>query len=304
MAYVSDASSLPATDAPTIAFWTPVLLSLLSGLATSIGGLIVLTGRFTSDAAISASLAFAAGVMTSVSVLDLWLPLASVSLDAAAWATLYMLIGGGLTKLLLLHLPIPDPETVATDLWRGIGITGVSSTCLDGGVKQHAASKRVSAWRLGFVLAIVLTIHNAPEGILVGVGAIKSPQLGLTLCAAIFMHNIAEGFVVAVPTLAGTGSKRAALMLTFISGMSEPLGAAVGVLFMRTWFSTVLEAAINVVLCGVGGIMIGVSLLELLPQAVRFGISAHGADLTRVYTRVAAAFITGGVVMAVTMLLV
>ena len=87
--------------------------------------------------------------------------------------------------------------------------------------------------------------------------------------------------------------------------MSEPIGAVLGVVFLRNWFtSTALEGAINACLCGVGGLMIGVSFFELLPQAWRFGLSTAGlVDRKSVALQLMAVFALGGLVMFITIVL-
>jgi hypothetical protein len=67
-----------------------------------------------------------------------------------------------------------------------------------------------------------------------------------------FIHNVAEGVVVAVPILAGTGDRRTAIVITALSGLSEPVGALMGVWCMKTWFSSWMEATIGFILCVVG----------------------------------------------------
>lgn len=200
---------------------TPLLLSLLAGSATGIGGLIVLFGPCSnpSDTTISYALSFAAGVMTTVSIQDLWWPLAVRSQSDFWIATLWLVVGAALARAFN-YLPVPDPEALVVASFASEA--GGAALRLPGGgttvsTPHSAAAKRTSAWRLGFLLTVVLTVHNFPEGLLVGVGAVKSLELGLTLCAAIMLHNVAEGIVVAVPVLAGTGSKSTALMLTVFS---------------------------------------------------------------------------------------
>jgi len=159
-----------------------------------------------------------------------------------------------------------------------------------------AAAHAASNWRLGMLLALVLTVHNLPEGLAVGVSALKSKELGLALASAIFLHNVAEGVVIAVPLLAATGNRWLALGITAASGVSEPLGAALGVLLLRGVSSgngETLEFLINLTLCGVGGVMIQVSRSELLPQARSVGDAGT----------VAAGFIVGGVLIGVSLVL-
>ena len=156
------------------------------------------------------------------------------------------------------------------------------------------SARRQQTWRLGLLLALILSVHNLPEGIAVGVGSVKDARFGLVLCAAIFLHNIAEGFVIAVPILAATGDRRFAFAITALSGLAEPLGALLGVLVVRSFFgaagAAAMEPALNAVLCAVGGVMLHVSATELVPQALRCGSRQ----------RVAAGFAAGAAVILAT----
>jgi ZIP family zinc transporter len=149
----------------------------------------------------------------------------------------------------------------------GVGAGGAS-----GGGRERAS------WRLGLLLAFVLTIHNLPEGLAVGVSSVKSQELGVTLAAAIFLHNVAEGIVIAVPLLAATGNRALAFAVTAASGLSEPVGALIGVLIIRGIAggrsAAAIEGLLNLVLCAVGGVMLQISRAELLPQAARLGTPA------------------------------
>jgi zinc transporter ZupT len=159
-----------------------------------------------------------------------------------------------------------------------------------------ALDAKARSWRLGMLLALVLTVHNLPEGLAVGVSALKSKELGLALASAIFLHNVAEGVVIAVPLLAATGNRWLALGITAASGVSEPLGAALGVLLLRgvsAGSGETLELLINLVLCAVGGVMLQVSRSELLPQARRVG---DGGTVT-------AGFLVGGALIGASLLL-
>ena len=132
-----------------------------------------------------------------------------------------------------------------------------------------------ASWRLGLLLAVVLTVHNLPEGLAVGVSSVKSREMGITLAAAIFLHNVAEGIVIAVPLLAATGNRALAFGITAASGLSEPIGALIGVLVIRgiagERSAAAIEGLLNLLLCAVGGVMLQISRAELLPQASRLG---------------------------------
>ncbi len=197
------------------------------------------------------------------------------------------------------------------------------------GATAAAAATRRQTWRLGVLLCLVLSAHNLPEGVAVGVGVEKSAELGGILASAILLHNVAEGFVTAVPLLAATGNRAFAFGVTALSGLTEPVGAFLGVLALRALLavsngeaesaaaaaaalgddpvaaasaasaasaaavSQTAERFLNVVLCGVGGVMLHVSVRELLPQAALCGTARS----------VAGGFVSGAAASSLTALL-
>ena len=290
----------------------PIALAAVAGSATAVGGALVLfLGDKPTDRTISFTLSFAAGVMVVVSILDLWLPIALLGPIPFILSTLCLLAGMAGTSLLS-NIRIPEPEELIVLIQHGgvrpspslpsshpLPLAGertnqvveedhggedsrlVVEGALTGGeggegtpmgsTSAEALSKARS-WRLGMLLALVLTVHNLPEGLAVGVSALKSKELGLLLATAIFLHNVAEGVVIAVPLLAATGNRWLALGITAASGMTEPLGAAIGVLVLRGLSNgDSFEYYLNIVLCTVGGVMLEVSRRELIPQAWRLG---------------------------------
>ena len=279
----------------------PIAYAFVAGSATAIGGSLVLfLKEKPSDVVIAFTLSFAAGVMVVVSILDLWLPIAVMGVASFILSTLCLLLGVAATQLLS-RMPIPEPEDLLILIAHGgvrpstpvvappVPCAGERTEIVSGELEESRllvvtevvspaassdASSRARSWRLGILLAIVLTVHNLPEGLAVGVSALKSRELGLLLASAIFLHNVAEGVVIAVPILAATGNRWLALGITAASGMTEPLGAAVGVLLLRGISNNNtanFEFYLNVVLCFVGGVMLQVSRSELLPQALRLG---------------------------------
>jgi len=73
---------------------------------------------------------------------------------------------------------------------------------------------------------------------------------------------------VAVPIFHATGSRKKAFWLSFLSGISEPVGALVGYLILRPFMSESLLAG---VFAWIAGVMVFISLDELLPAARRYG---------------------------------
>jgi len=116
--------------------------------------------------------------------------------------------------------------------------------------------------RLGMLMAVTMTIHNCPEGFAVAFAA--NTQLGVTLAAAIAIHNIPEGIIVAAPVYAATGNRWLAVGVATVSGLSEPAGALVALLFIRPFLN---ELFLNLMIGFVGGVMLAVCVCELWPEA-------------------------------------
>jgi ZIP family zinc transporter len=136
---------------------------------------------------------------------------------------------------------------------------------------ENAEQRR--AWRVAMLLFVSLLLHNAPEGLAVAASALESTHLGLAVTLGIMIHNIPEGIAIAIPCLAARpDSPWLAFLLASGSGLAEPLGAAVALLFLRNQTRLPLEN----VLAFVTAIMIMVSLCELFPEANRHTKQGHG----------------------------
>lgn len=122
--------------------------------------------------------------------------------------------------------------------------------------------------RTGVMMALVIGIHNFPEGIATFMAALQSPEIGLAIAVAIAIHNIPEGIAVSVPVYYATGSRRKAFLFSFLSGLAEPVGALVGYLILAPFLTPVLLGYIFAI---IAGIMVYISFDELLPAAHRYG---------------------------------
>jgi ZIP family zinc transporter len=144
--------------------------------------------------------------------------------------------------------------------------------------------------RMGMFTALAIAIHNFPEGLATFTSAVKDPSLGIAIAVAIAIHNIPEGIAVSIPVYYATGDKKKAFRLSFLSGLSEPIGAVIGYLILFRFFNDVV---FGVLFASVAGIMVFISLDELLPTAREYGeahLSIYG-------------LIAGMMVMAVSLLL-
>ncbi|NLM37955.1 MAG: zinc transporter ZupT [Firmicutes bacterium] len=234
-------------------------LTLFAGLSTGIGSLVALYTEKPNRKFLSVVLGFSAGVMIYVSMIEIFAE-ARISLEAiygspqGYWATTIAFFAGiALIALIDRFVPSPDNphEIHKTSEETGIG------------------NGDPALLRLGLFSALAITIHNFPEGIATFASAVKEMSLGITIAVAVAIHNIPEGIAVSVPVYYATGSRKKALFYSFLSGFSEPLGAALGYFLFRIFI--INEAMFGWVFAGVAGIMVYISLDELLPTAEKYG---------------------------------
>ena len=122
--------------------------------------------------------------------------------------------------------------------------------------------------RMGLFSALAIAIHNFPEGLATFVGGLQDPAMGLSIAVAIAIHNIPEGIAVSVPLYYATGSRKKAFGLSFLSGLSEPVGALIGFFLFFSFFNDIV---FGLLFAMVAGIMVFISLDELLPTAEKYG---------------------------------
>ena len=239
-------------DNQTILF--AFMLTLFAGLSTGIGSLIAFVAKRTNTNFLSLALGLSAGVMIYVSFMEM-LPKSLTSLSdifGDKLGTLYMILGlfGGIAMIALIDFLIPESRNPHE-------MHGVEE------MKSNYRSKQT-----GIITAVTIAIHNFPEGIATFMSALNSMEVAIPITAAIAIHNIPEGIAVAVPIYHSTGSKKKAFWLSFASGLAEPLGAFIAFLFLLPFWNPVLDALI---LSAVAGIMLFISLDELLPSAEKYG---------------------------------
>lgn len=116
--------------------------------------------------------------------------------------------------------------------------------------------------------ALAIAIHNFPEGIATFITALDDPTLGVSMAIAIAIHNIPEGIAVSVPIYYATKSKRQAFLYSFLSGLAEPLGAIIGFVFLMPFLN---QSVLGIIYAMIAGIMVYISLDELIPTATKYG---------------------------------
>lgn len=230
--------------------------TLLAGLSTTVGSLIAFLARETNRKFLSVSLGFSAGVMIYVSTIDIFpkaqaLLSGSLGMDTGSWLTAAAFFGGVLL-IAVIDRVIPEDGNPHEVKW----------------IQGDHGKQPDKLMRMGLFSALALAIHNFPEGLATFVSALQGPEIAIPIVTAIAIHNIPEGIAVSVPIYQATGSRRTAFRYSFLSGLAEPLGALIGWLILMPIMNDVVY---GVVFGAVAGIMVFISLDELLPSAQVFG---------------------------------
>jgi ZIP family zinc transporter len=241
---------------------TALLLTLIAGAATGIGGALVLFKKKLSSNTLAASLGLSAGVMIFISLAEL-LPEAQaeiVAIGSVKYGEALTLLAffGGMGIIMLIDFLVPEYENPHE----------VSELSLEDGSQSSQSNKEKALHKLGILSALAIAIHNFPEGIATVASAFDDTGIATSVALAVAIHNIPEGIAVALPLLYGTGNRRKAFGWALLSGLAEPLGAMVGMLILLPFLSPALLA---VLFACVAGIMIYISFDELLPMAERWG---------------------------------
>ena len=233
-------------------------LTALAGMCTGIGSAIAFFSKRSNWAFLSVSLGFSAGVMIYVSLIEIFAKardaLAEVhGLESGTWITVAAFFGGILV-IAIIDRMIPAYENPH----EAHAIEEM----------EQAVVRQKKLMRMGAVTALAIGIHNFPEGLATFVGTLADPAIGVAIAVAIAVHNIPEGISVSVPIYFATGSRKKAFWLSFLSGASEPIGALIGYTILRPIFS---ETVFGILFASVAGIMVFISLDELLPAAREYG---------------------------------
>ena len=257
------------------------MITLFAGLATGIGSLIAFLAKNTNKKFLSVSLGFSAGVMIYVSMVEIFVK-AKDSLILArgeklgSWLTVIAFFGGMLL-IAIIDKFVPSGENPHE-------VRSIPSE------EDEEERNRRGLLRTGLFTALAIAIHNFPEGLATFVSALSDMKIAIPIAVAIAIHNIPEGISVSVPIYYATGDKKKAFMYSFLSGMAEPVGAIVGYFLLRNFFN---DLSFGIIFAMVAGIMVFISLDELLPAAKEYGehhLSIYG-------------LILGMIVMAVSLLL-
>lgn len=228
------------------------IVTLLAGLATVLGGVLVLFFKQPSARLLSFGLAFSAGAMVYISLTEILnKSIASFSeiyneQHAFAYGTFSFLLG--VILVLLLDRFVPNPHD---SLEKNA---------------EHGLNQKLMI-RTSLLTLFAITAHNLPEGLATFFATLSSPTLGAPLAVAIAIHNIPEGVAIALPVYMATQSKKLAILASLVSGLAEPFGAALGYFILQPYMSANIY---GIVFGLIGGVMVYLALDELLPTAKRY----------------------------------
>lgn len=233
-------------------------LTIFAGLSTGIGSLMAFMSKEFNPKFLAGSLGFSAGVMIYVSLVEIFFK-AKDSLTGifdekpGYWLTVGAFFAG-IAVIAIIDKLVPEFENPHE----------LSKT------KKETVTKtdQQKLMRMGLFSALAIGIHNFPEGLATFIGALQDPALGVSIAIAIAIHNIPEGIAVSAPIYYATKSRRKAFIFSFLSGIAEPVGALIGFFLLRAFFN---DAFFGIVFASVAGIMVYISLDELLPTAEEYG---------------------------------
>lgn len=270
--------------------WFAFGLTLFAGMATAIGSLIAFTAKRTNYRFLSVVTGFSAGVMLYVSFVEIYFKgvdslVVRFGETGAHWVNAGSFFGGMLLMGLIDNLipaaenpheihsevetqPLHNPSAPAPD-FKVLSELEVKSP----DVHDHAAHHKLL--RMGMFTALAIGIHNFPEGLATFLAALHDPGTGLVIAIAVALHNIPEGISVSVPIYYATGNRKKAFLYSVLSGLAEPIGAIVAYALLLFFFGGNTGAlppeVMGILFGGVAGIMVYISLDQLLPTSRAYG---------------------------------
>jgi len=238
-------------------------LTLFAGLSTGIGSALAFFAKRTNTKLLTISLGFSAGVMIYVSFVELFKESRDVlTLELGSQVGTYYTVLAFFTGIFVIALidrlvpSVENPHEMRTlETIKEIE-------------KGEYTYKQDKLLKMGIMSALAIAIHNFPEGLATFTATLQDPALGVSIAVAIAIHNIPEGIAVSIPLFYATGNRKKAFTLSFLSGLAEPVGALVGYLLLMPFLNDVV---FGFLFAFVAGIMVFISLDELLPAAEEFG---------------------------------
>ena len=289
--------------------WVALGLTVFAGMATGIGSAIAFTAKRTNYRFLSVATGFSAGVMLYVSFVEIFLKGAeSLSVTYGEYWGNWVNAGAFFAGVVFIGIidtlipaeenphetpaesetaPLHDVDINEADFddlrvaAAAAGDEAAAAAAAGPSAPRHASESgepdipHQKLLRMGLFTALAIAIHNFPEGLATFLAALEDPALGVAIAVAIALHNIPEGISVSVPIFYATGNRKKAFMYSVLSGLAEPLGAGIAYLVLRLTVAGPDGAfppqIMGILFSGVAGIMVYISLDELLPTSRAYG---------------------------------
>lgn len=225
------------------------VFTLIAGLSTMIGSFVIFFTQKHNHRILAFGLGFSAGAMIYISFAEIL----SQAME-------------GLEKM----FPSYGEILGLCGFFVGVLLSGVIDRLVPQECNPHEKVNSANLKRIGLLSAIAIGVHNFPEGFATFVATLENPTFGVMIAVAIAIHNIPEGMAVALPVYHASGSRKKALLYCALSGLAEPLGAVVGAVIIFPLFG---DISVSVAFALIAGVMVFISLDELLPSARAYGKS-------------------------------
>ena len=239
------------------AFWVAFGLTMLAGLSTGIGSAMAFFAKKTNTNFLSVALGFSAGVMIYISFVELYgqgeSSFVKVYGERIGSAYNFLFFMAGMLVIAIIDRLVPSYENPHE-------VHRIEELSED--------RKKKSLMRTGLFSALVIGIHNFPEGVATFAAGLSDMSIAIPIAVAIAIHNIPEGIAVSIPIFYATNSRKKAFWLSFSSGLAEPIGGVLGYLILRNYLNDIILGATFSI---IAGIMVFISLDELLPTAKEYG---------------------------------
>lgn len=269
--------------------WFALGLTVFAGMATAIGSAIAFMAKRTNYRFLSIATGFSAGVMLYVSFVEIFYKgvdslVESYGDPMGHWINAASFFGGmaliGAIDAFIPHAenpheihteyetaPLHDPDAPVPSA-ETLKMKTTAS-------EEHETRHNAKLMRMGLFTALAIAIHNFPEGLATFLAALEDPSLGIPIAIAIALHNIPEGISVSVPIFYATGNRKKAFIYSALSGVAEPVGAILAYLAIRFFVGgdagVIPPQIMGILFGGVAGIMVYISLDELLPTSRAYG---------------------------------
>lgn len=242
------------------------ILASLAGVSTAIGAVIAFFSRQDNLKVLSIGLGFSAGVMIYISFMEI-LPQAMEGFSHSygkfygqLCALLCFFVGIGISAIVDKLIP-EDLHIHEQEDYEELKINSNKAQI------QNKALKRT-----GILTAIAIGLHNFPEGFATFASSLENLSFGVAIAIAVAIHNIPEGMAVSMPIYHATGDKKKAFWYSALSGLTEPVGALVGIFILLPFIG---ELTLAFTFAFIAGIMVFISFDELLPAARVYGEAHH-----------------------------